>query len=395
MWWKKRIYMDYAGATPTREEARLEMENAKPLFGNPGGLHKEAVAAASALESARKDIAKVLGCRARSIVFTSGATESNNLAILGYAHSLQRSGEDISKTHWITSAIEHPSVLACFAHLKEIGAEVSYIQPDEHGTINIEALSKELKENTVFVSIGWANGEIGTIQPMHTLSQKIREHEKINKKQIVFHTDAGQAPLYEVSTVQGLGVDLLSLDSGKLYGPRGVGVLYQRDEVSLDARIIGGGQERGLRAGSENVIGAIGFARAIVCASDEREKETRRMKELRNFFLRELQERIKGTVLNGTSKKQLPHIVNVSLPHISSEYFLLVLDHAGIALSTKSACREGEEVESHVVRTLKGENWRARQTLRFSFGMDTRMRDVLSVLKKVSKKYEQLRNIDN
>jgi cysteine desulfurase len=197
---------------------------------------------------------------------------------------------------------------------------------------------------------------------------------------VIFHADAGQAPLYEAAHVHSLGVDLLTLDSGKLYGPRGIGALYLSDRTKLAPVILGGKQERGLRAGTENVALSAGFACAFELVAHERNAESKRLEELRHFFARELQVHIPGVVLNGDKNAALPHLLNISIPDINSEYLALALDHAGIAISTKSACREGQEQLSHVVAALGGDEWRANNTLRFSFGRDTKKADLQKVL---------------
>jgi cysteine desulfurase len=367
-----RIYLDYAGATPILPDAIQVMTDVQRYFGNPGAIHSEGVAAARILQDSREKIAHELGCKARELIFTSGGTEANNLAILGFARYLELRGYALG--HWIVSAIEHPSVLECFGEVERLGGKVSFVDPDEKGIIRPEAIANLLRPETVFVSVGWANGEIGTVQPLAKIARILRAHEEKYKTTVIFHTDAGQAPLYIAAHVHSLGVDLLTLDSGKLYGPRGVGCVYLTDRTNLSAIQLGGKQERGLRAGTENVALIAGFARAyeIMCA--KRSGESRRLRDLRDYFTREIAKGLPEAVLNGTDS--LPHIVNISIPDINSEYLLLALDHAGIALSTKSACREGEEQRSHVVEALGAEEFRAKNTLRFSFGRETTKKDL-------------------
>lgn len=369
-----RIYLDYAAATPVCKEARKAQRQAEALVGNPGAIHAEGVAAKQALERARADIAKNLGCRAGEVTFTAGGTEANNLAILGYARALEHRGVALTDTHWITTAIEHPSVLAPFQELERRGALVSYVQPSENGEIRSDAVAALLQENTVFVSIGWANGEIGTVQPLHAIAKTLHnfDHGDTVVKRVVLHSDAGQAPLYFPSQVSGLGVHMLTLDSSKLYGPRGTAALYSARECELAPILFGGSQERGLRPGSESVASAAGFAAAFNVAAHEREQEHERLAKLRKEFIDALQKQIPDAVVNGTNDMQLPNIVNLSIPDIHSEYVTLALDHRGVAISTKSACREGEEQRSHVVAALGGDmSSRAENTLRFSFGRET------------------------
>lgn len=374
-----RTYLDHASATPVRPEARAAYEKASGLVGNPGSIHAEGRRAAAELNDSREIIAAELGCKARDIVFTSGLTEANNLAILGFARSRMHSSMSLAGTHWITTSIEHPSVLECFAALERMGASVSHLDPGAGGLIPIKQLAAALRKETVFISIGWSNSEIGTVQPLREAAAVVRKHEKQHRTTVALHSDAGQAPLYLAPQVHTLGVDLLSLGSGKLYGPRGVGALYVGKRADLAPVVIGGGQERGLRAGTETPALAAGFAAALAADGRERGREAKRLAALRDFLARALTERIPGIVLNGDLASALPHMLNISIPDSNGEYVVLALDRAGIAVSTKSACSEGRASESHVVAALIGDDprrWRAENTLRISLGLDTSERDV-------------------
>ncbi|HTR18904.1 MAG TPA: cysteine desulfurase family protein [Candidatus Paceibacterota bacterium] len=380
MWFsKRRIYLDYASATSLLPEAAAAMHAAERFIGNPGAIHKEAVEAKRVLQDARERIAKVLGCKARELIFTSGLTEANNLAVVGYARKLERIKRSLSGTHWIVSAMEHASVLECFSEVERLGGEVSHVMPDEKGIITPEKVAAVLKAGTVFVSVGWANNEIGTIQPLGKIAEAIRAHEEKNGTTVIFHTDAGQAPLYEPTVVHSLGVDLLSLSASKLYGPHGTGALYISNRTDLAPVILGGDQERGLRAGTENVALAAGFAAAFEGIAKERHVESKRLQKMRDDLAHELLVHIPGLVVNGDSKRALPHMLNISIPNIDSEYLTLSLDHVGIAVSTKSACNEGEKA-SHVVEALGEELWRAENTLRISLGRDTKKGDIAQVI---------------
>ena len=387
---KQRVYLDYASAPPVRKEALRAMREAEGLFGNPGAIHAEGVAAKEALEHARIVIASILGSKPRELVFTSGLTEANNLAILGYAKGLERIRRTLKGTHWIASAIEHDSVLGCFADIERQGGDVSYAAPNEHGIVTPEEVQRLLKPETVFVSVSWANNEIGTVQPLAKIARVLRAHEKSHGSSIAFHADAGQGPLYLPTVVHSLGVDLLSLGSNKLYGPHGIGALFL-DQRSLAGKlagiILGGSQESGLRAGTENAALALGFAAAFECVAHERESESKRLTELRDTLAHELSERIPGLIVNGDIEHALPHMLNISIPNISSEYIVLAIDRAGIAISTKSACREGEDA-SHVVAALRGEEWRARNTLRVSLGKNTQKSDISRTAHEITKVVE-------
>ncbi len=386
MWFSrpKRIYLDYASATPVLPEAMLAVEEATKLFGNPGAIHRDGVESERLLNDARERVARELACKSRQIIFTSGGTEGNNIAILGFARRLVLTGVDVSTTHWIVSAIEHPSVLECFGEIERLGGEVTHIDPDERGIITVESIVRAVKKNTVFLSIGWANHEIGVVQPIRDIARAIKE----KNDRIIFHSDAGQAPLYLSPHVHTLGVDLLTLDSGKFYGPRGIGALYISNAVELASILFGGGQERGLRPGTENVALAAGFATAFACISVERHEESSRLEKLRDEAATAILNTITGVVINGDLRRALPHILNISIPNIQSEYLALSLDTEGIAISTKSACREGESRRSHVVEVLGGEVWRAENTLRFSMGRSTTPHEVsyaLDALQKILK----------
>jgi cysteine desulfurase len=380
MWFlKQRIYLDHASATPVLKEAAAAVHEAQALFGNPGAIHGEAVAAKALLQSARERIALELACKAREVVFTSGLTESNNLAIIGFARKMLMSGRELKGTHWILSSIEHSSVLEPFAEIERLGGEVTHIDPDEKGIVSAEKVAHALRPNTIFVSICWGNNEIGTVQPLREISQKIRAYEVEKKTTIIFHTDAGQAPLYEFPQVHSLGVDMMSLGSGKLYGPRGIGALYLSNRVELAPILLGGGQERALRSGTEEPALAAGFATAFEIIATEREVEAKRLKKIRDDFAKELLQKIPDAIINGDLRNALPHMLNISLPHINAEYTVLSLDREGIALSTKSACNEGESA-SHVVASLGGPQWRATNTLRFSLGRATTDAEVAKVV---------------
>lgn len=386
---RKRIYLDYASAPPVCREAEDAIAEASGYFGNPGAIHAEGVEAKRMLEGARERIAACLGCKSREVIFTSGLTEANNLAILGVARALDKTLGSIKETHWIVSSIEHDSVLECFAEIERLGGEVTHLEPDERGRILPEVLSRALRATTVLVSVGWANNEIGTVQDLPGLSRAISEYESKHASNIIFHADAGQAPLYLSTTVHSLGVDLLSLGSNKLYGPHGIGALFVGNRLKnspemIAAFIVGGKQERGLRAGTESIALASGFATAFEKAVRERKDEAVRVENIRDKMAEEFM-KIPGILINGDLRDTLPHMLNISIPNIQSEYLTLALDHAGIAISTKSACREGEESRSHVVGALGGAEWRAQNTLRLSLGLETSIRDVRYVAKTLIK----------
>lgn len=382
-----RIYLDYASAPPVLPEAEAAVQEAAQYTGNPGAIHAEGVRAKRALDSARERIAAVLGVKAREVIFTGGLTEANNIAILGTARAHEQAKRSLAGTHWIVSSIEHTSVLDCFAEIERLGGTVSHIDPDERGLFSPDTVAAALTPHTVLVSIGWANNEIGTIQPLSEISRVIREYEKMHlstgsgqEAKIILHTDAGQAPLYLATSLNSLGVDLCSIGANKLYGPHGIGCLFLSNRAELVRTLQGGPQERGYRPGTENVALALGFAAAFEMIAKTRNAEGKRVRAIRDELAHRIVDNIPGLVVNGDVKRTLPHMLNISIPNISSEYVTLSLDQAGIAVSTKSACREGEESRSHVVEALGGESWRAENTLRLSLGATIRETDVTKVV---------------
>lgn len=370
----RHIYMDYAGSMPVLRAALRGFLRSSRLKGNPGALHTDGEAAANEILKARTEIAEQLGCKAHELIFTSGGTEGNNIAILGLFEQQILSGKDPKDTHWVVSSIEHPSVLECFNYIEKRGGVVSRIIPDSNGQINTDSVSKLLSPQTVCVSVGLANGEIGTVQPLSRISGIIREYEKEHKTRIIFHSDAGQSPLYYSPQVHTYGVDLFTLDGGKLGSVRGVGVLYVGHGVNLIGIMHGGSQEQGLRPGTENVASAASFAEAFKQVCKSRTREAPRLLKLKEKCIELMQKdsALENIIINGTGKRQLPHIINFSIPEIDNEYITLALDKDGISIATKSACKEGEQ-ESHVVQALisDADKWRSRTALRVSFGKDT------------------------
>ncbi len=358
----ERLYLDYASAMPVRQCALSAMQETS-AYGNPGSIHREGVEAMHVLEEARAAVALELAVKPREVIFTSGLTESNNLAILGFARALECEGKSLSETHWITSSIEHDAVLQCFAEIERKGGRVTHVAPNEKGRIEPDVVLRALRPETVLVSIGWANSETGTVQPLRDISRAV----KAERPDVLVHADAGQGPLYLSPQVHTLNVDLFSLSSNKIGGPHGIGALYLSNAATLRAVFLGGAQERGLRAGTESVALAAGFATAFTETGMERADAARAVRDVRDSFATMVQQALPTVLVNTDTRHALPHMLNISVPDISSEYVTLALDARGIAVSTKSACREGEFPYSHVVQALGGPEWRATNTLRFSF----------------------------
>ena len=389
---QKRIFLDYAAGTPVSEGALKAYCDASQYFANPQALHSEGLEAARIVDEARSAIAQVLAVKSTELTFVSGGTEGNNLALGGYLNSLEEQGVNMTDCHVIVSSIEHPSVSDVLIPFVRRGVQVSEVAPNEHGEIRPESVSELVKENTVLVSVALVNSEIGTIQPLHAIGKLLKETKPkvgdVTLEKTLLHTDACQG-LYQSLVPQGLGVDLMTLDSGKMYGTRGTGVLYMRRGVKISPVLRGGSQEGGLRGGTENTPLLAGFAAAFGEASRLREEESERIMEIRTTLLAELTKVIPRIVINGDGKNQSPHILNISVPSIEAEYVAMYLDQRGLALSTKSACLERSDAsKSHVVAALGKESWHATSALRFSFGRDTSIKDVPII---VSKVYEAIK----
>jgi cysteine desulfurase len=385
---KKRIYLDYASLTPIDLRVVGVMNKySMPRYANPSSFCKEGVVAKKALSDGRARVAGFLHAQPGEIVFTSGGTESNNLAIIGAVEALHEKGVAYEDMHIIVSAIEHSSVRECANYLSGKGVVIDAISVDESGIVVLDELKKKLRDNTVIVSIMTVNNEIGSVQPIREIVKMIR-HFRLHRGQTsmqnfdfqsyqypIFHTDASQAALYEDLNVEKLGVDLLTLDGTKVYGPRGIGALYIRRDTPIVPIIYGGGQESGRRSGTENIPAIMGLAKALDIAGAEREKETERVAGLKAFFIEKLKEARPDLdfKVNGASSHSArrdlavvmsPHILNIFIPKIDNEFFVLQLDAKGISCSTKSSCLRDED-ESYVLKSIGADS---RHSVRFSFG---------------------------
>ncbi|PIQ68792.1 MAG: cysteine desulfurase NifS [Candidatus Taylorbacteria bacterium CG11_big_fil_rev_8_21_14_0_20_46_11] len=407
---RKRIYLDYASTTPLDSRVQRVMEAYfSKTFGNPSSIHAEGVEAKKALDGARISVARSLEGRSEEVVFTSGGTEANNLAIFGVVDSLANThGREYllkrGRPHVVTTTIEHASILEPLRELEKQGrCDVTYVEVEPRGIIQPERIISALRANTVLVSVQYANNEIGTIQPIRKIGQMLQSFRStkrsaqrstlnVAKNRIpIFHTDACQAPLYLRCLVNALGVDLMTLDGHKMYGPKGIGVLYVRRGTPLAPILLGGGQEKGMRSTTENIPAVVGFAEALRIATGEREKESIRITKLRNHLYSCMLKDMKiDFVVNGSMKEgeRLPNNLNVSFPGIDTEFLTLQLDASGVAVSTKSSCLTGEK-ESYVVKALGGGARSAGATLRFTLGRHTTKKEIeytTSVLLKLLEK---------
>ncbi len=377
------IYMDHA-ATTYMDERVLEamMPFFKEHFGNPGGFYSIGKDASDAVEASRGTVAKYLNCTAKEIIFTGSGTESDNMAILGIARKHEGKGK-----HVITSAIEHHAVERPIMQLKREGFEVTYLPVDKFGKVDPQDLKAALREDTILVSVMMANNEIGTIQPIAEIGEILKDH------QAFFHTDACQAAGSMDLDVEKWGVDLMTLNGSKIYGPKGVGVLYIRKGVTIKPIMFGGGQERGLRSGTENVPYIVGFAKALTLAQDEREEEVARLSKLRDRLSSGLLKDITKTILNGHPTERLPNNVNVSILDVEGEAFTLFLNEFGIFASTGSACTSESLDPSHVIIATGLPYECAHGSIRFTLGRKTTEAEVDYVLEIIPKIVDILRRI--
>lgn len=338
----RKVYLDHAGTTPLHPEVySLMCEFMKNTFGNPSSIHSFGREAKKWVDEARQQVADLIGSEAGEIIFTGGGTEADNLAIIGAAAARHKKGN-----HIITSSIEHPAVLNTCKHLAKIGFEVTFLPVDQYGLVDQEELCKAIRPETILISIMHANNEIGTIEPIDELSKIAREHG------VLFHTDAVQTAGKIPVNVNALGVDLLTLSSHKIYGPKGVGALYKRKGVRLQPVVYGGGQESNSRSGTENTIGIVGFGKAAEIAARDLDSEFNRIRELRDKLVQGIKEKIPDVKYNGHPERRLPHNVNFSFSYVEGESMLLSLDIKGIAASSGSACSSSTLKPSHVLTAI-------------------------------------------
>ena len=379
------IYLDYSAS----------------VSANPSSIHSFGLNAKKKLEEMRKEVSDILGSRPKQIIFTSGGTESNNLAIQGMVLKFwelsSQVGAKLPKLpHIITTNIEHPSVLETFRLMeKRKLAQVSIVPVESNGIVDPKKIKKEIKKNTVLVSVMYANNEIGTIQPIKEIAKEVRHFNKINSTKIFFHTDAVQAVNYLDLNVERLGVDLLSLSGSKIEGAGRVGVLYKRKTVQL-ANVFGGGdQEMGLRPGTENLAEIIKFSQALKSVQEIKEKETKRLTSLRNYFINKLTTNSaiaeNKVILNGDLENRLPNNINITFPKIPSDLLVIELSAKGIMASSKSACKSGESGASYVIKAICKKPNGDVGGVRFSMGRSTSKKDIDYTIKSLSKILQKLK----
>ena len=423
------IYLDYAATTPVDATVLKKMlPFFTEQFGNASSIHQAGQIAKKAVEKNRQLIAQALECESKEIIFTSGATESNNLAIKGVFKGISQNpyfkkllknpskGRDSQsqKLHFITSAIEHHCVLDSMKALAEEfpdQAEVTFLKVDQSGQINLEELKKSIKPNTVLVSIMYVNNEIGTIEPLEAVSAVLVEARKERAKNageagenentagfqkplpLYFHSDATQAFAYLPTNLKKLGLDLLTMSAHKIYGPKGVGLLAAKKHVLLKEIQHGGGHENKRRSGTLNVSGIVGLGAAVELADQNREQNAAKLTRLKKYLIDEIKKEIVGAQLNGTPELTAPHIVNFSFPGAEGESIALLLSEKGIMVSTGSACSSETLQASHVQLALGNNHLRAHSSIRFSLGKDTTEKELLEAVQALKEILAKLREI--
>lgn len=357
-----RIYLDHAATTPLRPEARAAMEPflSPASFGNASSLHWDGQQAKRALDSARDTLAQALGAQSSEISFTSGGTEADNAALVGVMLAGRARG-----SHLVTTQMEHEAVLHAARFLETLGFDVTYLAPNSEGTVSPEQVKGAMRPGTILVSVMHASNEVGTIQDIRAIA------EVAHAGGALLHTDAVQTFGQCAVNVQSLGADLVTVSAHKIYGPKGAGALYVKEGIAMEPLLHGGGQERGRRAGTENVAAIAGFAQAVRCLLAEREETAARMTSLRDSLIASLRKCIPQTVLNGHASNRLPNNVNVSLVGNDAETLLLALDMAGVSASSGSACTAGSIEPSHVLLSMGLDERRTQSALRLSLGRST------------------------
>ncbi len=399
---QKRVYLDYASYTP-RDEALFSRAKKVCIDGNPSAYHKEGVQMKLLLENARERVSRVIGGHKDEIIFTSGGTESDNLAILGVIQTWKGNG----KPHVIVSAIEHSAIIETAIWLEKTGkADVSYLKVDNAGIVDSKALKELLRGETILIAVMYVNNEIGTVQPVEEIAKAIRDFKKNSNLRLttsdfrgypLLLVDACQAPKYLPISVEKLHPDLLVLNGSKIYAGAGTGVLFVRRGTPIEATLHGGSQEYGLRPGTENVQAVLDFATAFEFVERERNSETQRLEVLKEYFLTELQKIANmykvESVLLGDPENSVPGIINIAFPAWQSELLVIELDAKGIAVSSKSACKSDSPDESHVVRALGLELPSESGSVRLSLGRWTTKKDIERAVRALGEIFEKYKNV--
>ncbi|TSC91166.1 MAG: cysteine desulfurase [Parcubacteria group bacterium Gr01-1014_2] len=391
----REVYLDNAATTPCDQEVLKAMAPFwSKIYGNPSSFNDAGREAKKALDQSRQKIARILGAKNQEIIFTSSATEANNLAILGTIQALKN-----KKSKIITTKIEHQSVLGPIKKLEKEGIKIHYLSVNEEGLIDLNEFKKNLTPDTVLISIIYANNETGSVQLIKKLAKIIKEFKKNsqltthNLQLPYFHIDAAQAGSLDIN-VNNLGVDLMTVSSHKIYGPKGIALLYAKRETKIEPLTYGGGQEFNLRPATEAIPLIVGFAKALEITNNLQQTTYNKQEKLKEYFINKLKELFPIIKINGPENQQnrIPHIINVTLPGIENEQLLLHLDKYGIRASAGSACTSKEIEPSHVLLAIGLSKEEARSSIRFSFGKTSKadLDYVLKILPKVVKKIKEL-----
>lgn len=394
------IYLDYASTGAVKKEVLEAMlPYLRNNFGNPSSIHAWGRAARTAVDEARENVAKFLNAKASEIIFTSGGTESDNLAIKGLINSVN--GERLSVNfvpHIITSMIEHHAVLRTCEYLEKNNiAEVTYVKPNADGMIEVDSIKNAIKPNTVLVSIMYVNNEIGTVNPIREIGKMIEkvngDRLSVNGQQIFFHTDAVQAAEYQDMTVDYLHVDLLTISGHKIGAPKGIGVLYIKKGVPVMPMMHGGEQEFNKRAGTENVAGIVAIAKATQLVESQKSKVRKKIEELRDYFIEKILKEIPETELNGSKESRNPNNINIYFNYVEGESILMNLDLVGIAASSGSACTSVSLKPSHVLMAVYADAERAHGSIRFTLGETTTKKEIDYTIDNLKQIIAKLRKI--
>lgn len=386
----KQVYLDNASTTPVDPRVlKAMLPYFSDKYGNPSSLHALGRESKNAIEASRKNIAKHVGSELEEIIFTSGGTESDNLAMFGIARAYKEKGK-----HIIVSSIEHKAILDACKKLEKEGFEITYLGVDKNGIVSLEQLSASIRPDTILVSIMYANNEIGSIQPISKISEIIKKF-KIDEKFPIFHTDACQAVGALQIKVKELGVDALTMSASKIYGPKGMGCFYINKKYKIEPIIVGGGQEGGLRSGTENVAGIVGFSEALSISENKRVSENKRLTKLRDYFLSRIQKEIDGVLVNGGVKQRLPNNVNVSIKGVEGESLILLLDKYGVYCSTGSACSSLDLSPSYVLLSTGLSLGLAHCSVRFTLGRYTKKADIDYAVKILVRSVQKIRGMSS
>lgn len=387
---KSKIYLDHAATTPLDPKVFKAMTPyLKGKFGNPSSIHSFGQETRRAIDEARDRLAKFLNCQSKEIIFTSGATESNNLAIRGVSLALKAKGGK----HIITSSIEHPAVLETCGALSKDGFKITYLPVTPKGLIKVEDVQKAIRPDTFLVTIIYVNNEVGIIQPIREIGKLIEKVNRTRKLKIIFHTDAVQAINYCHCNVDWLHVDLLSLSGHKIYGPKGIGALYFRLGTPIRPIQSGGHHEFGLRPGTENVAAIVGLGKAIELVKKRSRIENKKIASLRDRLIKGILQKIPGSQLNGDRNLRVPSNANFSFPDVEGESLLLMLDMEKIAVSTGSACSSGSLEPSHVLTAMGIPSEISHGSLRITLGKDNTPKEIDKVLKVLPQIIRKLRKM--